>query len=186
MGNQIRTALAALAGAAVVTAGAAAFAGASAAAGPAPAPIVQAAQATCVTDGGGFCTVSHSLDVVPEAIVVTANTPKTGNGFMLNTVQGSFTATTFQVRAMVTQTTPKTFGQIWFSYAAYAAPTASSTSTPPETATPPATWTEPPTSSTPEPPTPTPPTPSGTSDEPTPTFPATTPPPPTATTGGGS
>ncbi|MEU4249289.1 hypothetical protein AB0F15_17945 [Amycolatopsis sp. NPDC026612] len=61
MGTQARTALAALAAAAVVTAGAVAFAGASGAVGPAPAPIVQAAQASCLTDGGGFCTVSHSL-----------------------------------------------------------------------------------------------------------------------------
>jgi hypothetical protein len=161
MGTQARTALAALAGAAVVTAGAVAFAGASAAVGPAPAPIVQAAQASCLTDGGGFCTVSHTLGKVPEAIVVSANTPNPFNGFMLNTVQGSFTATTFQVRAMFTQTTPKTFGQIWFGYAAYAAPTAPTT---PVTTPPPTSATPPPTSATP-----------------TPTLP-----PPTTTAGGGS
>ncbi|MEV6825699.1 hypothetical protein [Amycolatopsis sp. NPDC051102] len=128
-----RTALAALAGAAVVTAGAVAFGGASAAVGPAPAPIVQAAQASCLTDGAGLCTVTHGLGRVPEVIVVSANTPGQFNGFMLNTVQGSFTATTFQVRAMFSQTTPKTFGQIWFSYAAYAtatAPTTPATTTP--------------------------------------------------------
>jgi hypothetical protein len=125
-----RTALAALAGALVVTAGAVAFAGASAAVGPSPAPIVQAAQATCVTDGGGFCTVTHNLGKVPEAIVVSPNTPSQYNGFMLSTVQGSFTATTFQVRAMFSQTAPKTFGQIWFGYAAYAAAVAPPTTTP--------------------------------------------------------
>ncbi|QKV74787.1 hypothetical protein [Amycolatopsis sp. Hca4] len=144
MGTQGRTALAALAGAVVVTAGAVVFAGASAAVGPSPAPIVQAAQATCVTDGGGFCTVPHGLGKVPEAVVVSANTPNPYNGFMLNTVQGSFTATTFQVRAMFSQTTPKTYGQIWFSYAAYAAPAAPTTpattpTSPPSTTMPPTT-----------------------------------------------
>ncbi|WP_318306506.1 hypothetical protein [Amycolatopsis solani] len=119
MALQVRTALAALGGAAVVAAGAVAFAGASAAVGPSPAPIVQAAQATCVTDGSGFCTVTHGLGKVPEAVVVSADTPGPFNAFMLNTVQGSYTATTFQVRAMFTQTAPKTFGQIWFTYAAY-------------------------------------------------------------------
>ncbi|WP_206790508.1 hypothetical protein [Amycolatopsis sp. MtRt-6] len=171
MGIQARTALAALAGAAVVTAGAVIFAGASAAVGPSPDPIVQAAQATCVTDGGGFCTVTHGLGKLPEAIVVSANTPNPYNGFMLNTVQGSFTATTFQVRAMFSQTTPKTYGQIWFSYAAYAAP--APPTTPTMTITPP--------SSTFPTPTPTPTTPPPTtSADPTPTFATTAP------SGGGS
>ena len=124
-----RTALAALAGALVVTAGAVVFAGASAAVGPSPAPIVQAAQATCVTDGNGFCTVTHSLGKVPEAVVVSPNTPSPFNAFVLNTVLGSYTASTFQVRAMFTQTTPKTFGQIWFTYAAYGAAAAPPTTT---------------------------------------------------------
>ncbi|WP_410634155.1 hypothetical protein [Amycolatopsis sp. cmx-4-83] len=164
MALQVRTALAALGGALVVTAGAVAFAGASAAVGPAPAPIVQAAQATCVTDGNGFCTVTHTLGKVPEAVVVSANTPGPFNAFMLNTVQGSFTATTFQVRAMFTQTAPKTFGQIWFTYAAYGVEAAPPT-TPTTTAKPPTT-----TATTP------PPT----------TTPATEPPPTTTTGGGGS
>ncbi|UOX89849.1 hypothetical protein MUY14_04210 [Amycolatopsis sp. FBCC-B4732] len=155
MALQVRTALAALGGALVVTAGAVAFAGASAAVGPAPAPTVQAAQATCVTDGNGFCTVTHTLGKVPEAVVVSANTPGPFNAFMLNTVQGSFTATTFQVRAMFTQTAPKTFGQIWFTYAAYGAAAAPPTTTPkpptttaPPTTTPITTPTEPPTPTT--------------------------------------
>ncbi|MEV6872029.1 hypothetical protein [Amycolatopsis sp. NPDC051128] len=175
MGTQARTALAALAGALVVTAGAVAFAGASAAVGPAPAPIVQAAQATCVTDRGGFCTVTHTLGKVPEAIVVSANTPDSFNGFMLNTVQGTFTPTTFQVRAMFSQTTPKTFGQIWFTYAAYAAAAPPTTFTlPTPTSRPPATT-----------PTPTPtPTPPPLTTPTTPTAPDT--PTTTTTTGGGS
>ncbi|WP_370965900.1 hypothetical protein [Amycolatopsis sp. cg9] len=159
MALQVRTALAALGGAVVVTAGAVAFSGASAAVGPAPAPIVQAAQATCVTDGSGFCTVTHGLGAVPEAVVVSANTPGPFNAFMLNTVQGSFTATTFQVRAMFTQTAPKTFGQIWFTYAAYGAAAAPPTTTPkPPTTTPPPTTTVPTTPTTPPPTT----TPAGT------------------------
>jgi hypothetical protein len=165
----VRTALAALSGALVVTAGAVVFTGVSGAAGPSPVPIVQAAQATCVTDGGGLCTVTHSLGAVPEAIVVSPNTPNPLDGFMLNTVQGSFTATTFQVRAMVSQTTPKTFGQIWFSYAAYAAAAA-----PPATITP---STTPPITTT-RPTTPTPTT--------VPTTPTISPTPTITPTGGGS
>lgn len=134
-----RTAFAALAGALVVTAGAVVFAGASAAVGPSPDPIVQAAQATCVTDGNGFCTVTHGLGKVPDAIVVSPNTPGPFNGFMLNTVFGSATASTFQVRAMFTQTTPKPFGQIWFTYAVYGSPTPPPTTTPRTTTTPPTT-----------------------------------------------
>ncbi|WP_439382027.1 hypothetical protein [Amycolatopsis lexingtonensis] len=144
MALQVRTALTALGGALAVTAGAVAFAGASAAVGPSPAPVVQAAQATCVTDGNGFCTITHGLGKVPEAVVVSANTPGPFNAFMLNTVQGSYTATTFQVRAMFTQTAPKTFGQIWFTYAAYGAGTAPSTTPTFPTATP-STTTPPPT-----------------------------------------
>jgi hypothetical protein len=142
-----RNAFAALAGALAVTAGAVVFAGASAAVGPSPAPIVQAAQATCVTDGNGFCTVTHSLGKVPEAVVVSPNTPSAFNGFVLNTVLGSYTATTFQVRAMFTQTTPKAFGQIWFTYAAYgsAAPPTTPTTL---SETPPTSTTSPPTTTT--------------------------------------
>jgi len=158
-----RTAFAALAGALVVTAGAVVFAGASAAVGPSPAPIVQAAQATCVTDGNGFCTVTHSLGKVPDAVVVSPNTPSPFNAFVLNTVLGSYTASTFQVRAMFTQTTPKTFGQIWFTYAAYGTPAA------------------PPTTTATQPPTTTPKT-----TPTTPPPPSTTPPPATTTSGGGT
>jgi hypothetical protein len=136
MGNKARTALAALAGASVVTAGAVAFAGASGAVGPSPAPIVQAAQASCVTDGNGFCTVAHGLGKVPDAVVVSPNTPSAFNAFTLNTVLGSYTATTFQVRAMFAQTTPKTFGQIWFTYAAYGSATPPPPTTTPGTTTP--------------------------------------------------
>ncbi|UOZ06318.1 hypothetical protein [Amycolatopsis sp. WQ 127309] len=148
MGNRARIAFAALAGASAVTAGAVVFAGASAAVGPAPAPIVQAAQATCVTDGNGFCTVTHGLGTVPEAVVVSPNTPSAFNAFTLNTVLGSYTATTFQVRAMFTQTTPKTFGQIWFTYAAYGAAATPPTTTPKTTTPPPETTTPPPPTTT--------------------------------------
>jgi len=173
----VRTALAALSGALVVTAGAVVFTGVSGAAGPSPVPVVQAAQATCVTDGGGLCTVTHSLGTVPEAIVVSPNTPNPLAGFMLNTVQGSFTANTFKVRAMVSQTTPKASGQIWFSYAAYAA-----TAAPPTTITP---STTPPTTITPsitEPPT----TPQSPTPTPDPTAPTIVPTPTITPTGGGS
>jgi hypothetical protein len=166
MGRQVRIALAALAGASVVTAGAVVFSGASAAVGPSPAPVVQAAEATCVTDGNGFCTVTHSLGKVPAAILVSPNTPAAFNAFTLNTVQGSYTATTFQVRAMFTQTTPKTFGQIWFTYAAYGAATTPTF----------------PTTLTSAPPT----TPKTTATMPPPTTTSSEPPPPTTSGSGGS
>ncbi|MFF1613597.1 hypothetical protein ACFVYA_38035 [Amycolatopsis sp. NPDC058278] len=166
MGNKARIALAALAGAAAVTAGAVAFAGASSAAGPSPAPLVQTAQDTCVTDGAGYCTVSHGLGVTPGVILLSPITPDAADGFMLSTVQGSYTATTFRVRAMAYADTPKVLSRIWFGYAAYATTGAStSTPTPPVTSTPrtTATPTRTPTPSTTLPPTssfPTP-TPSG-------------------------
>jgi hypothetical protein len=141
MGVKTRTAMTALGGAVVVAAGAVVFASVSGAVGPSPVPAVQAAQATCVTDAGGFCTVSHTLGTVPEAIVVSPNTPSPFNGFMLNTVLGSYTATTFQVRAMFTQTTPKAGGQIWFTYAAYGVAATPPTTTAPTTTTTPITLT---------------------------------------------
>lgn len=49
-----------------------------------------------------MCTVRHALAAVPAVVVVSA--------------------TTFQVRAMFTQTTPKAGGATWFSFAAYGAP----------------------------------------------------------------
>ncbi|WP_181772542.1 hypothetical protein [Amycolatopsis pittospori] len=106
-------------GLAVAAAAGTVFAGTSGAVGPSPAPSVQAAETSCVTDGAGMCTVQHALGAVPAVVVVSANTPGQFNAYMLNTVQGSYTATTFQVRAMFNQTTPKAGGAIWFSYAAY-------------------------------------------------------------------
>lgn len=178
MGTKARTALAALAGAAAITAGAAAFAGASSAAGTVPGPQTQAGQLSCVIDSSGYCTVQHYLGVVPEAVLVSPVTPTTGGSYFLSTVQGSYTATTFRVRAMVTQSTPKAAGQIWFSYAIYPPLTPPATYTPTPTPTD-YTSTAPGTPSTIPWPTPTPtgytstaPTPSGT---PTYTPPSTTP-----------
>ncbi|MER7859297.1 hypothetical protein ABTX61_09360 [Amycolatopsis japonica] len=118
----------AVAGLAVAAAGGTVFAGTSGAVGPSPAPSVQAAETSCVTDGAGMCTVQHTLGAVPAVVVVSANTPGQFNAYMLNTVQGSYTATTFKVRAMFDQTTPKVGGAIWFSYAAYGAPIVQPTS----------------------------------------------------------
>ncbi|OLZ47244.1 hypothetical protein [Amycolatopsis keratiniphila] len=120
----------AVAGLAVAAAGGTVFAGTSGAVGPSPAPSVQAAETSCVTDGAGMCTVQHALGAIPAVVVVSANTPGQFNGYMLNTVQGSYTATTFKVRAMFDQTTPKVGGAIWFSYAAYGGVTATTSPTP--------------------------------------------------------
>ncbi|MFC3455496.1 hypothetical protein [Amycolatopsis speibonae] len=146
----------AVAGLAVAAAGGTVFAGTSGAVGPSPAPSAQAAETSCVTDGAGMCTVPHALGAVPAVVVVSANTPGQFNAYMLNTVQGSYTATTFQVRAMFNQTTPKAGGAIWFSYAAYGGqvsppttPTPTKTTSPTPTPTMPTSPTYPPTSETP-------------------------------------
>ncbi|UMP07134.1 hypothetical protein [Amycolatopsis sp. EV170708-02-1] len=154
----------AVAGLAVAAAGGTVFAGTSGAVGPSPAPSVQAAETSCVTDGAGMCTVQHALGAVPAVVVVSANTPGQFNAYMLNTVQGSYTATTFKVRAMFDQTTPKVGGAIWFSYAAYGGAPVTSSPTPTPTKTTPTSPTRPPT----------------TTQEPTTTPPGTT------TLGGGS
>ncbi|UUV34063.1 hypothetical protein NQK81_11620 [Amycolatopsis roodepoortensis] len=145
----------AAAGLAVAAAGGTVFAGTSGAVGPSPSPSVQAAETSCVTDGAGTCTVQHALGAVPAVVVVSANTPGQFNAYMLNTVQGSYTATTFQVRAMFDQTTPKAGGAIWFSFAAYGGapvgtPTPTPTSPKPPLTTPTTTPTRP-TSATPTP-----------------------------------
>ncbi|WP_394362828.1 hypothetical protein [Amycolatopsis sp. SB7-3] len=145
----------AVAGLAVAAAGGTVFAGTSGAVGPSPAPSVQAAETSCVTDGAGMCTVQHTLGAVPAVVVVSANTPGQFNAYMLNTVQGSYTATTFKVRAMFDQTTPKVGGAIWFSYAAYGGAPVTTSPTPtklPSSTTPkPTPTTTPPTSETPTP-----------------------------------
>ncbi|MEU3622196.1 hypothetical protein BS329_39280 [Amycolatopsis coloradensis] len=130
-------------GLAVAAAAGTVFAGTSGAVGPSPAPLVQAAEVSCVTDGAGMCTVRHGLGVVPAVVVVSANTPGQFNAYMLNTVQGSYTATTFQVRAMFNQATPKVGGSIWFSYAAYGGQVSPTSSPMPPKTTPPPMTTRP-------------------------------------------
>lgn len=147
MRTREKVALAA-AGLAVAAAAGTVFAGTSGAVGPSPAPLVQAAEVSCVTDGAGMCTVQHALGAVPAVVVVSANTPGQFNAYVLNTVQGSYTATTFQVRAMFNQTTPKVGGSIWFSYAAYGGAPATSSPMPTKTTLPPTT-TRPTTATTP-------------------------------------
>lgn len=156
--------VAAVGGALATVVAGVAFAATPTAVGPSPAPLTEAAEATCTTDSGGFCTVHHGLGVVPAAVVVSPNTPAPYNAFMLNTVLGSYTATSFQVRAMFGQTQPKPYGQIWFTYVAYAG---APTPPPPTTTIPTRTTAPPPTSTTTHPP-------------------STTTPPTTTPTGGGS
>jgi hypothetical protein len=102
--------------------------------------------------------------------VVSANTPGAFNGFMVNTVRDSYTATTFKVRAMFAPSQPKSGGQIWIAYVASAGmkqppassdtptPTPTPTTTVPTTSSPPSTVptttvppTTPPTTTTPPP-----------------------------------
>lgn len=93
------------------------------AAGPSPAPRIASGAVSCNLDSGGFCTVQHTLGVKPESVTVSPDTPGNFNAFVLNTVNGSYTESTFRVRAMFNQTTPKAGGTIWFTYVATAAAT---------------------------------------------------------------
>jgi hypothetical protein len=95
---------------------------------------------SCWTDSKGMCTVAHGLGVKPDAVLVSPNTPAGYNAFMLNTMRDSYTATTFTVRAMFNQTTPKTNGEIWFTYHASVGmqqppPSSTTVTTPPSTTT---------------------------------------------------
>jgi hypothetical protein len=132
---------------------------------------------SCTTNSNGVCTVKHTLGVVPAAILVTPNIPSGNYGYMLNTVQNSFTATDFKVRAMFSQSSAKTNGTIWFSYQAYAPGV--TPPPPPSTTTP----VPPPTTSTTVPSTTTTPVPTSTTPVPTTT---TTQPPPAGTCPGGA
>lgn len=100
-----------------------------------PVQLVDYGSVSCPLDSGGRCTVQHNLGVVPAAVVVSPNTPPGWNGFMLNTIRDSFTATSFQVRAMTTASQPKNGGVIWLSYVAYASGTPPTTTAPPSTTT---------------------------------------------------
>ncbi|MGW3992342.1 GH12 family glycosyl hydrolase domain-containing protein [Amycolatopsis sp. NPDC004772] len=115
---------------------------------------------SCTTDANGICAIAHTLGTIPDTVVVSANTPGQYNGFLLNTVQGSYTEKTFKVRAMFAQTKPKTFGTIWISYIASVGmgtpppppPTSATTSpgtTTPTTAAPPSSTAPPTTTVTP-------------------------------------
>lgn len=110
---------------------------------------------SCTTDVNGVCTLTHSLGVVPDAVVVSANTPGAFNAFIVNTVQGSFTDKTFKVRAMFSQAKPKAFGTIWVAWIASVGmglPPATTQPPPPTTSAPsttPPTTTMPPPSTTP-------------------------------------
>lgn len=142
MSKRLRTSLLSIGAAAV-----AAMLGFTAAAATSTAPKgPEFRSASCTTDAQGICTVQHSLGVAPTAVLVSPATPAPFYSYNLNTVNGSYTPTTFQVRAMFTPTEPKAFGTIWFTYAAYAEGT--TTPPPPPTSDTP---TPPPTSDTPPP-----------------------------------
>jgi hypothetical protein len=93
---------------------------------------------SCTTDANGVCAIVHTLGVVPDAVVVSANTPGQFNAYIVNTVQGSFTDKAFKVRAMFSQTKPKALGTIWVAYVASVGMGAPPTTSEPPTSTPPA------------------------------------------------
>ncbi|SRR6266498_1440987 len=87
--------------------------------GPEPSPKLSSALASCNLDNSGRCTVNHNLGVVPESVLLTPSIVSGLNSYTLSTVKDSFTATSFVVRAMVSQSQPKTNVTIWFSYVVF-------------------------------------------------------------------
>lgn len=110
------------------------------AAGPNPAPATQALTRSCVTDGGGYCAVTHGLGVTPEAISLSEIIPAGGTPYKLFEVAGSKTATTVRVRAIrISNGSAYTNAAITFSLVTYDAapppPTTVTTTTAPTTST---------------------------------------------------
>lgn len=126
-------------------------------------PKLAAGTGSCTTDSRGICTLSHTLDSVPETIVVSPVAPQPSAGFLLNTVRGSYTAKDFKVRALSNRSTPLANSAIsvsWIAYAIGITPPPSTSSTTP--APPPITTVVPPTTSTTTSPPTTTPAPAGT------------------------
>lgn len=101
-----------------------------------PAPRTQALTRTCTTDASGYCTVTHSLGVAPEAVVVTPAISAGGLDYHLSVVTGSATATSVRVRAMRTDSAPRANQPITFSLVLHgSAPPPTMTTTPPTVTT---------------------------------------------------
>jgi hypothetical protein len=126
--------------------------GVTSATGPDPAPLTQALQRTCTTDASGYCTVTHTLGVVPEAAVVTPVISVGWLDYHLSVVAGSLTATSVRVRAMRTDTSPRASLPITFSLVVYGSAPAPTTTVPPTTTTAVPTTTPPVTTTTTPPP----------------------------------
>jgi hypothetical protein len=128
--------------------------GVTSATGPDPTPLTQALQRTCTTDASGYCTVTHTLGAVPEAVVVTPVISAGWLDYHLSVVTGSATATSVRVRAMRTDTSPRANLPITFSLVVYGSAPAPTTTVPPTTTTAVPTTTPPVTTTTVTPPPP--------------------------------
>lgn len=107
-------------------------------AGPDPAPRTQAAMQSCTTNSTGYCTVSHTLGVTPDAAVLTPRVARGAVGYSLATVSGEMTSTTVTVRAMTSTSASYnnkaiTFWMVVYAPGEVAPPT--TTTTPPITTT---------------------------------------------------
>lgn len=123
----------------------------------APAAMVSASgQSTCTTNGAGVCTIAHTLGVIPTVVQLTAVSYNGTSGWSPMYVQGSATATTFQMRVVhgTTSSPNSSVGVMWTVWAPASPPPTTTTTTAPTTTT---TTTVPPTTTT----TSNPPPPSG-------------------------
>lgn len=73
---------------------------AASASGPDPAPATQSLTRTCTTDGSGYCTVIHTLGVVPDGVVTSPVIAAGATSYTLSVVDGSATASQVRVRAV--------------------------------------------------------------------------------------
>lgn len=100
--------------------------------GPNPAPSIEALTRSCTTDSLGYCTVSHSLGVVPDAVDLT---PKVATGvtpyYTLSGVSTGLTTTTVKVRAMTSSTASLNNKAITFWMVVYGVVTPPTTTTTP-------------------------------------------------------
>ena len=126
--------------------------------GPDPVPLIQAQVRSCTTDSAGYCTVTHTLGVVPDTVLLTPVIPAGATAYTLSAVASRATSTSVRVRAMKSSTNPYANVSIVFSMlvAGTQVPTSTTTSsvtitTTTSTTVPPTTTTASTTTTTPSP-----------------------------------
>lgn len=88
---------------------------------------------SCRTDTAGYCSVTHAMGMTPTDIEVSPRIPAGKKAYTLSVVPGSETTTTFAVRALRPDGTPKSTSTIRFTYWAYGDPSLPEPTTSPTT-----------------------------------------------------